>query len=52
MKKKKNKIPQNSKDQTSNKEFYNKISDDGSIMIMGHPRFSSYLIPFLDEKFS
>ena len=33
-------------------KFYNKISDDGSIMIMGHPRFSSYLIPFLDEKFS
>ena len=32
-------------------KFYNKISDDGSIMIMGHPRFSSYLIPYLDKKF-
>jgi len=28
MKKKKNKTPQNSKDQTPNKEFYNKNSED------------------------
>jgi len=33
-------------------KFYNKISDSGSIMIMGHPRYSSYLIPYLDKKFT
>lgn len=27
-----------------------KMTDDGSIMIMGHPRFSAYLIPYLDKK--
>jgi len=27
-----------------------KLTPDGSIMIMGHPRFSSYLIPYLDKK--
>ena len=26
-----------------------KLTDDGSIMIMGHPRHSSYLIPYLDK---
>jgi len=27
-----------------------KLTKDGSIMIMGHPRFSSYLLPYLDSK--
>ena len=27
-----------------------KLTDDGSIMIMGHPRYASYLIPYLDKK--
>ena len=27
-----------------------KLTDDGAIMIMGHPRYSSYLVPYLDEK--
>ena len=27
-----------------------KLTDDGSIMIMGHPRYSSYLVPYLDKK--
>ena len=27
-----------------------KLTEDGSIMIMGHPRYSSYLIPFLDKN--
>ena len=27
-----------------------KLTPDGSIMIMGHPRFSSYLVPYLDKK--
>lgn len=27
-----------------------KLTDDGTIMIMGHPRYASYLIPYLDEK--
>lgn len=27
-----------------------KLTSDGSIMIMGHPRFSSYLIPYLDKN--
>jgi len=28
----------------------NKLTSDGSIMIMGHPRYSSYLVPYLDKK--
>jgi len=28
----------------------NKLTKDGSIMIMGHPRYSSYLVPYLDKK--
>ena len=27
-----------------------KLTDDGTIMIMGHPRWSSYIVPFLDEN--
>lgn len=27
-----------------------KLTEDGSIMIMGHPRYSSYLVPYLDSK--
>lgn len=27
-----------------------KLTKNGSIMIMGHPRFSAYLIPYLDSK--
>lgn len=27
-----------------------KLTEDGSIMIMGHPRFSSYLLPYLDAN--
>jgi len=27
-----------------------KLTPDGSIMIMGHPRFSSYLVPYLDKN--
>lgn len=27
-----------------------KLTPDGSIMIMGHPRYSAYLIPFLDNN--
>ena len=27
-----------------------KLTKDGSIMIMGHPRYSSYLVPYLDKK--
>ena len=27
-----------------------KLTPDGSMIIMGHPRYSSYLIPFLDKK--
>lgn len=30
---------------------FNKLTDDGSIMIMGHPRYLAYLIPYLDKKF-
>jgi site-specific DNA-methyltransferase (adenine-specific) len=29
-----------------------KLKDNGSFVIMGHPRFSAYLIPFLDSQFS
>ena len=29
-----------------------KLTNDGSIMIMGHPRYSSYLIPHLDDRLS
>jgi site-specific DNA-methyltransferase (adenine-specific) len=29
-----------------------KLTPDGSIMIMGHPRFSAYLVPTLDNKLS
>ncbi|MSP64990.1 MAG: adenine-specific DNA-methyltransferase [Bacteroidetes bacterium] len=32
------------------KKCIDKLADDGSIMIMGHPRYSSYLIPFLDKN--
>lgn len=27
-----------------------KLTFDGSLMIMGHPRYSSYIVPFLDNK--
>ena len=27
-----------------------KLTDDGSLFIMGHPRYSAYLIPWLDER--
>ena len=27
-----------------------KMTDDGSLMIMGHPRYSAYLIPYLDKR--
>jgi len=27
-----------------------KLTPDGSIMIMGHPRFSAYLVPYLDKR--
>ena len=27
-----------------------KLTPNGSIMIMGHPRYSAYLIPYLDDK--
>ncbi len=52
----------NNKDQWSRPEDYrdwcitwikkciDKLTPDGSIMIMGHPRFSSYLVPFLDKN--
>ncbi len=32
------------------KKCIDKLTDDGSIMIMGHPRYASYLIPYLDKK--
>lgn len=28
----------------------NKLTEDGCIMIMGHPRYSAYLIPYLDSR--
>lgn len=27
-----------------------KLTPDGSVMIMGHPRFSSYIVPYLDKN--
>lgn len=27
-----------------------KLTPDGAIMVMGHPRYSSYLVPYLDKK--
>ena len=53
----------NNKDKWSNSNQYRdwciswlellsgKLTDDGSLAIMGHPRHSSYLVPYLDEKF-
>lgn len=32
------------------KKCIDKLTDDGSLMIMGHPRYSSYLVPFLDKN--
>ncbi len=32
------------------KKCIKKLTSDGSIMIMGHPRFSSYLVPYLDKE--
>lgn len=32
------------------KKCVDKLTDDGSMMIMGHPRYASYLIPYLDKK--
>jgi len=29
-----------------------KLTEDGSLIIMGHPRFSSYLVPYLDTRLS
>lgn len=27
-----------------------KLTDDGSLMIMGHPRYSAYIVPYLDSR--